>query len=173
MILDENHQSALQGGQPSLEQWSQQGKNLHALWDGLVELKYDDGEIQCRKFAITSKPRWNEIQGLAKVKKTSTLLKESVSFARSAVDDTEVLNVIQAFENGTVEKLEEINLSVDYLKAGGVAEGRISAAAVRLAQTLSDDLDGSYDLAALQLATSFARWSLSHFRNRITIRYRS
>jgi len=114
-----------------------QGRNLHALWDGLLGGRYDEGDINRRLAEITSDKQLvnygrnavgQSMDGLAWVE-------ESRAAARQAVYTQEIMGPITAAARGLSERVGQVYLSDDYLKnAGKVARVRAAQAGYRLAE---------------------------------------
>ena len=114
-----------------------QGRNLHALWDGLLGGRYGEGAINRRLAEITSdkqlvnygrKAVGQSMDGLAWVE-------ESRATAKQAVYTQEVMGPITAVDRGLSEGVGQVYLSEDYLKnAGKVARVRAAQAGYRLAE---------------------------------------
>lgn len=121
---------------------TKQSRNLHALWDGLLGVRYDAGDVARRVKEIHTDP----VAQLAGRTLNDNLepkewLHESVELARSYVYTQEVLDAVKAAQRAGAEKVETVDLPEAYLKAaGGVAQKRAAIAAFRLAAVLSEDL---------------------------------
>ncbi len=121
---------------------TKQGKNLHALWDGLLGNRYDAGDIARRAKEIQSdKATWKQSEAAGATLEPLTWLSESSEFARANVYTPDVLNAIEAAKRSGASKVETVNLSDAYLKAAGaLAQKRAAFAAHRLAEVLTEDL---------------------------------
>jgi hypothetical protein len=121
---------------------TKQGRNLHALWDGLLGGRYDAGDIARRAKEISTDPVANMV-GRKLGDKLDPLqwLAESAEFGKSHVYTPEVLSAVEAAQRAGAEKVETVDLPEAYLKAAGaLAQKRAAFAAYRLAAVLSEDL---------------------------------
>jgi len=115
-----------------------QSKNMHALWDGLLGQRFDEGDVARRLAEIIGNAQTMEA-GQAAIKRTDTLnpliwLEESREFSRQFVYRPEVLGPIQAAADGRAEAVPGIDLSEEYLQqAGALARVRAAEAGYRLA----------------------------------------
>ncbi len=122
-----------------------QRKNLHALWDGLLGVQFDAGDVRKRMFEITSdaslvaigKQAIQSDEGLL----PETWLRESRIKSVGYVYTPEVVRpLVEALEAGNTS-LRPINLSDDYLKrAGKVSQERAIQAAYRLSKVWEGEL---------------------------------
>jgi S1/P1 Nuclease len=110
-----------------------QGKNLHALWDGLL------GNRSTMRDVAREVAELKQNAALWKVdtkQDTDAWINESHDAALSVVYSPEILHAVLGATPG--EKLEPISLSKDYLKtAGQVARQRMVAAGLRLGALLN------------------------------------
>lgn len=124
---------------------TKQGRNLHALWDGLLGNAYDAGDIRRRVREIETNPELAFIveakQSMSRYSDFDEWLSESRDLAISSVYTNEIIqNVLTAGESSV--PLRPIELSEDYLKsAGWVAKMRAVLAADRLAKAWSEAID--------------------------------
>jgi hypothetical protein len=122
-----------------------QGRNLHALWDGLLGSQYDAGDVRRRCSVIRSDVTNWEAARQASLKPAGldplTWLAESAEFGRSHVYTAEILEPVQATRRGLTPKVASVDLSEGYLReAGELARVRAAFAAHRLARILHHDL---------------------------------
>ncbi len=104
---------------------TKQSKNLHALWDGLLGPKWDEGALNRR---AEESPKVELAAGGIDV-----WLKESRDAAVASVYAPEVMEPVSVAVRAKGE-VAEVKLSESYLKAAGaVARQRAAEAAVRLA----------------------------------------
>lgn len=121
---------------------TRQGRNLHALWDGLLGNKYDAGDIARRVKEIRSdKLSWAAAEAAGKTQDPLQWLTESSGFAASQVYSQQILDAVDAAQRIGTDKIETVDLPESYLKAAGaLAQKRAAFAAHRLAAILSEDL---------------------------------
>ena len=121
---------------------TKQGRNLHALWDGLLGGRYDAGDIARRAKEIKSdKESWQAAEAAGTTLEPLEWLRESSEFGKSHVYTPEVLSAVEAAQRSGAEKVEVVDLPETYLKAAGsLAQKRAALAAHRLARVLSEDL---------------------------------
>ena len=138
-----------------------QGGNLHALWDGLLGRRYDEGGVQRRikeireqcgpfQFAevladpsgtvlveINGKRQEIKVGQLVRLSRPEAFVSGSRALARTHVYAPEVMEpVTVAFRSGSRE-IPKISLSPEYLKrAGNIAREQAHRAAERLAVAL-------------------------------------
>lgn len=121
---------------------TKQRGNLHAVWDGLLGPKWDEGDINRRQKEIEHLMRTSPSSlavGDYKLVQTGWL-KESAQLGKVDVYEVEVLDKVEQAEKAG-STLEPIDLSENYLKrAGKVAQIRAALAAQRLALILMDDI---------------------------------
>ncbi len=122
-----------------------QGRNLHALWDGLMGDQFDAGDIQRRaRLIIADEASWNEAAAAAsRLKGLDPLvwLKESADDSVRHVYSPEILAAVDAKARGLTRGVEMVDLPEAYLtNAGKVARVRAAFAAHRLASILRADL---------------------------------
>ena len=116
-----------------------QGKNLHALWDGLLGQRYDEQEVSNQIESITHGGDAMKA-GPGALKRPDPLdpltwIDESRTHARSLVYSTEVMGPIRATAEGIADEVPRIDLSAAYLeRAKSLAEVRAVQAAYRLAE---------------------------------------
>ena len=110
---------------------------MHALWDGLLGKRYDEGDVDRRLKEITD----NSIAaGQEAMNRPATLapltwLIESREHAIALVYTSEVLGPVNAAYEGLVDAVPKIDLTDEYLKrAGAFARVRAAEAAFRLAE---------------------------------------
>ena len=121
---------------------TKQNGNLHALWDGL--LGRDDEFRAARNLAL----RLTADEGLNRLGKESQMLLDQVAWrdeshrlAEANVYTSDVLEALRKMEAGG-GGVEEIELTEEYLKAGGqIAERRVVQAGFRLAELLKSLLE--------------------------------
>jgi hypothetical protein len=114
-----------------------QGRNLHALWDGLLGGRYNEGDINRRLASIKGdkqlvgfgrKAVKQSMDGLAWVA-------ESREAARQGVYTQEVMGPVNAAARGLSDEVGQVFLSEDYLRnAGQLARIRAAQAGYRLAE---------------------------------------
>ena len=121
---------------------TKQSQNLHALWDGMLGNRYDAGDIDRRVAEIRRNvPRTDETEAAVKSLEPVGWLAESSEFGKSHVYSREVLDAVEAARRAGAEKVETVDLSVEYLKAAGaLAQERAAFAGRRLAAIFSEDL---------------------------------
>lgn len=120
---------------------TKQGRNLHALWDGLFGSRFDLADTRRRAVELRGLPEWNAAGEGGEQLDPSVWLAESVEYARSSVYTEEVLAAVEAARRSGTMTVEQIDLSESYLKkAGAVAQQRAVLAAHRLAKILDEDL---------------------------------
>lgn len=115
------------------------GRNLHALWDGLMGRRYDENRVRREVLEILSDQELvaaasSRAQGepLANV---SQWLLEGQRLGREHVYTNEVLAPVRAVSEGRTESLPEIRVSEEYLqRAGRVARLQACTAGHRLAR---------------------------------------
>jgi hypothetical protein len=116
-----------------------QGGNLHALWDGLLGPRFDEGDVKRRiAEAKADKDTWEQSQvfSVKRMDRNEWLL-ESIACANLCVYTKEVIAAVE----GSDSKLEPIDLSKEYLEsAGQAARSRACDAAARLAKILAEDV---------------------------------
>ncbi len=122
-----------------------QGRNLHALWDGLLGDQFDAADIQRRAHLITAdESSWTEASAAAKRTKgldPLVWLKESADDSARHVYTPEILAAVDAKTRGLTQNVQMIDLPETYLtNAGKVARIRAALAAHRLAGVLAADL---------------------------------
>lgn len=124
---------------------SKQGKNLHALWDGLLGPRFSVGGNRRRALEIQGDTAtWRQAAAAAAAPTgthSAQWLAESAAFGRSHVYAPEVLDAVEAARRSRTTVVETVNLSETYLKAAGsLAQQRAAFAAHRLAHVLALDL---------------------------------
>ena len=121
---------------------TKQGRNLHALWDGLLGGRYNAGDITRRAREVKSdETSWKAAEAAGTVVEPLEWLSESAEFGKSHVYTPEVLSAVEAAQRSGAEKVEVVDLPETYLKAAGaLAQKRAAFAAWRLAAVLSEDL---------------------------------
>ncbi len=121
---------------------TKQGRNLHALWDGLLGGRYDAGDIARRAKEIKGdRESWKAAEAAGKTLEPLEWLRESSEFGKSYVYTPEVLSAVEAAQRSGAEKVEVVDLPETYLKAAGsLAQKRAAFAAHRLAAVLIEDL---------------------------------
>jgi hypothetical protein len=121
---------------------TKQGRNLHALWDGLLGGRYDAGDIGRRAKEIRGDiESWKSAEEAGKTLEPLEWLRESSEFGKSYVYTPEVLSAVEAAQRSGAERVETVDLPEAYLKtAGALAQKRAAFAAYRLAAVLSEDL---------------------------------
>ncbi len=115
-----------------------QGRNLHALWDGLLGGRFDEGDVKRRLAAINADEempararRYDALDTAIR----SEWLAESERYAVFCVYTKEVLQPVKAVQRGLTEEVPAIDLSDKYLEtAGRVAKMRAFQAGFRLAK---------------------------------------
>lgn len=122
-----------------------QGRNLHALWDGLLGDQFDAADIRRRAHQITAdQSLWNAAATTAKAKDSLeplVWLKESANDGVRYVYTPEVLSSVDAAARGLTKKVEAVDLTDVYLtNAGKLARQNAALAAHRLAGILKADL---------------------------------
>ena len=121
-----------------------QKNNLHALWDGLLGGRYDEGAINRRLAEITGEKELVEYgqKAVGQSMDAHVWVEESRDAARRAVYTPEVMGPITAVARGLSAEVGQIRLSDDYLKnAGQVARIRAVQAGYRLAEVWRVALD--------------------------------
>ncbi|TWT35581.1 S1/P1 Nuclease [Posidoniimonas corsicana] len=123
---------------------TRQSGNLHALWDGLLGRRFDEGDVERRRESIVNgdgvKPFKRLLQRRVKDPPLKWLM-ESRKFGISEVYDPEVLRPIQAVVDGKAETLPQLDLSDAYLKqAGAMARMRALFAGYRLGEVWRSEL---------------------------------
>ena len=114
-----------------------QGNNLHALWDGLLGKRYDEGDVERRlkKISDNSMAVGQEAMNRPATLDPLTWLSESREHAVALVYTSEVLGPVNAAHEGLVDAVPKIDLTDEYLKrAGAFARVRAAEAAIRLAK---------------------------------------
>lgn len=116
---------------------------MHALWDGLLGPRFDEGDIKRRQKEIEQVDSGElaaKIRRVVNPLDPMTWLAESGELAKIAVYADEVRAPIdRAMEDGSA--LMPINLSDQYLKrAGRIAQDRAHYAAARLFLILREDI---------------------------------
>ena len=121
---------------------TKQGRNLHALWDGLLGGRFDAGDVARRAKEIKGeKTTWTTAEAASKSLEPLEWLTESSEFGKSHVYTPEVLSAVEAAQRAGAEKVETVDLPEAYLKAAGaLAQKRAAFAAHRLAAVLAEDL---------------------------------
>lgn len=123
---------------------TRQGKNLHALWDGLLGPKFDAGDIRRRSKDIMASSSWEAArQDIAAHNCLDPLhwLAESAAYGKSHVYAPEVLAAVEAAARGS-KTVETVDLSKEYLReAGALARVRAAFAAHRLVGILNEGLE--------------------------------
>lgn len=111
------------------------GRNLHALWDGLLGTDSKMSGVDRAVHELSDKQRFGDIwQTAANETDPRRWADESHTVCESVVYDDAILTAVRG---ATSPKLEPIELPAGYFtKAGEIARQRILAAALRLAQTL-------------------------------------
>lgn len=127
-----------------------QGRNLHALWDGLLGSRFDAGDIRRRRVEISSiaelMQRGREAVDRADGLDPERWLTESRDLGIRFVYPDEVLGPIRAAAAGRLPDVPQIDLSETYLKnAGQVAQLRAAQSAFRLARVWQQALAVSAD----------------------------
>ncbi len=123
---------------------TKQGRNLHALWDGLLGDRYNAGDVARRSREIRGdRQTWAAAEAAGTTLEPLQWLAESSGFGRTHVYSAEVLDAVDAARRAGAEKVETVDLPGAYLKAaGGLAQERAAFAAHRLAAVLREDLSG-------------------------------
>ena len=121
---------------------TKQGRNLHALWDGLLGGRYDAGDVARRAKEIKGdNTTWTSAEAASKSLEPLEWLIESSEFGKSHVYTPEVLSAVEAAQRAGAEKVEVVDLPETYLKAAGsLAQKRAAFAAHRLAAILGEDV---------------------------------
>lgn len=114
------------------------GRNLHALWDGLLGGGFSENRVRREVFEISSNAElMHDAREQTEAKgglSPETWLEESREFSRSTAYTNEVLSPIRAASEGRASSLPELQLSEDYrVTAGEVARVRVAHAGYRLA----------------------------------------
>ena len=114
------------------------GKNLHALWDGLLGGKNKHRTIQNKVIAYLNDVDLRAAGELAaEVIDFETWLKESHELAKATAYDVQILDAVEAGEDDPTQKLGKIHLPKEYYSnAGAVAKRRVVEAGFRLAEVL-------------------------------------
>jgi hypothetical protein len=116
---------------------TKQRRNMHALWDGLLESDWSLGGNRRRFLEITQDSELVSLgrQSVAAGIDPAEWLSESRTFAVEHVYTAEVLDSLQLVRRGVVNEPTEIELTEGYLKnAGRVAQQRAVQAGYRLAE---------------------------------------
>jgi len=116
---------------------TKQGRNLHALWDGLLGSNENRSDLNRRRAEILQKAEKN---GWCKKAKASanpqTWLQESEAFAKTHIYTPEVPSAVEAAARSG-QKVETVDVPREYLsQAGHAADERAGFAAARLAAVL-------------------------------------
>lgn len=116
---------------------TKQKNNMHALWDGLLGGRYNEGAINRRLRSITSHRDYLDIAtdavSVPQALEPLTWLEESREASRQYAYTPEVLGPVQAAMKANIE-LPRISFSEDYLtRAGNLAQVRAAQAGARLA----------------------------------------
>ncbi|MEM8945048.1 MAG: S1/P1 nuclease [Planctomycetota bacterium] len=115
-----------------------QSGNLHALWDGLLGGRVEEGDVNRRLASIATDDALHELATRAddpEVVLPGVWLDESERYALLCVYSKEVLQTVKAVQRGLTEEMPVINLSDKYLEiAGRVARMRAYQAGIRLAK---------------------------------------
>ncbi|TWT98204.1 S1/P1 Nuclease [Botrimarina colliarenosi] len=111
------------------------GRNLHALWDGLLGPRFDEGDTDRRLTEIITDEDLIELGDISFEEVDPLLwLAESREVVRMVVYTAEVVAPVRAVSGGKASQLPPIRLSQEYLKAAGVvATLRADEAGYRLA----------------------------------------
>jgi hypothetical protein len=112
---------------------------MHALWDGLLGGRFDEGTMNRRVKWISSKPGYeglgNDVIGRKDTLEPLTWLAESREHSKESAYTSEVLDPIKAYMKSPLTELLPINFSEGYLKtAGELAQYRAAEAGYRLAE---------------------------------------
>ncbi len=111
---------------------TRQGRNLHSLWDNLLGRSHEPNDV-LRELAQLEQRR--ELWNVDTSENISGWIAESHELAKSFAYTPEVLEAV-----GQPGELIPVNLPTPYLKeAGGIAQGRIVAAGLRLARLLGGE----------------------------------
>lgn len=99
---------------------TKQGRNLHALRDGLLGTQYDAGNVARRAKEIKrDAATWTAAKTAGTTLEPLQWLSESSEFGRSHVYTSDVLDAADAARRAGLEKVEQVTLRDDYLKAAG------------------------------------------------------
>lgn len=122
------------------------GRNMQALWDGLLGRGPTPRDVRKRVFDIMNNPPLR-LAGLYAGDSPAELdpqtwLAESRSAAVIYVYSPQTVQAIQAVERGLVDKVEILTMPEEYLQiAGSIAQFRASQAGYRLAAILKEGLN--------------------------------
>lgn len=130
------------------------GRNLHALWDGLLGRSYFENRVRREVFEINDDDRYvAKAEAGADNLDPMEWLEESREYSRRFAYTAEVLAPIRAVAEGKAESVPTLQLSEEYLKrAGTVARIRVIQAGYRLAEVWREGLvEPKRDLSKYQL----------------------
>jgi hypothetical protein len=125
---------------------TKQKNNMHALWDGLLGGRYDEGVMNRRVKWIDGKPDYEglgkEVMARSNTLDPLTWLTESRAHSVQVAYTPEVLGPVKAAMESPLTELLPIHFSKAYLKrAGNLAQHRAAEAGYRLAAVWREGLD--------------------------------
>lgn len=151
------------------------GGNLHALWDGLLEKRFQRADVWRLKQKISGVmfAAMYDVHDLPETLAPETWLAESRNFARKYVYTSEVMDPITVAMRGRSTEIQTINLSEEYLEtAGSIARIRAYQASFRLAEILKElklpplnEIDIAYD--SLDSTLQPVAWMIGEYDNSI------